>query len=434
MTEYEFGEIIGTGGFGEVLEAKRLEDDWLCAIKRLLSSNDEDDQKRFKREVRMQTQLRHRNVVQIIKYSLEDDPPWFVMPRALFNLKEYLNNNKGEDELWIFYQIAAGLKHAHDNGVIHRDLKPKNVLFFRDQDNRLYVSLSDFGLGRFVSRDSTSLTKTNIPMGTIEYMAPEQYTDAKNVDSKADIYAIGKILYEILTGEVPFPEINYSKVSSKFVYIIQKACQNNPDKRYSNIEEMVNDLVIVTRKEKLLTKPAETIRNEMQLILEEKDFTTLRTKNLARLLLENIGDNVVLNKILPKLPDPILQSLIKNHISTLSTVLEAFDEAVRGHLPFKYCDVVANFYEKVFYWTDSNEVKTMILRRLPKLGFYNNRWYVGEIFSKIVDSLKDLSLILVVKEILESNNSIAYWNKSYLEKYSLPPMIRNIIKNLKPPF
>lgn len=434
MTEYEFGEIIGTGGFGKVLEAKRLEDGWLCAIKILLSSNDEKDKKRFQREVRMQTQLRHRNVVPIIKYSPEDDPPWFVMPRALFNLREHLKNNKGEDELWIFYQIAAGLKHAHDNGVIHRDLKPENVLFFRDQDNQLYVSLSDFGLGRFISRDSPSLTQTNIPMGTIEYMAPEQYTDAKNVDNKTDIYALGKILYEILTDEVPYPEINYSKVSSKFVYIIQKACQKNPDKRYSNIEEMVNDLVIVTRKEKLLTKPAETIRNEMQSILEKKDFTALRTKNLARLLLENIEDNVVLTEILPKLPDPILQSLIENNISILSTVLEAFDEAVNRQLPFEYCDVVANFYKKVFYWTDSDEVRIMILRRLPKLGFYHNRWYVGEVFSKIVDSLKDPSLILVVKEILESNNSIAYWNKPFLEKYSLPSGIRNIIKNLKPIF
>jgi len=430
MAKYQFGDVIGRGGFGEVLEGKRVEDGWQCAIKRLSVSADEEDRKRFYREVRMQAQLRHKNVVPIIGYNLKDDPPWFVMPRALFSLREYLTNHKGENELWIIYEIAAGIGHAHNNGVIHRDLKPENILFFQDQNNQLYVAVGDFGLGRFVTRDSPSLTQTNIRMGTIEYMAPEQYTDAKNVDPRADIYALGKVLYEILTGEIPYPEMDYSKVPRKFIYIIQKACQNNREERYRSIKEMINDLDVITQEERLLTKPAEVIRDEVRAILEEQDFSASKIEKLARLLMENTDDNEVLTRILPELPDPILQSLIKNHISMFTTVFKAYDEAVSGALPFEYCDVVTDFYEKVFFWTDSDEVKVMIIKRLPNLGHSHNRWHVGIVFARIVSKINDPSLILAVKDVLQSDNDMAAWCKEYLDDYSLPSGIREALKKL----
>jgi len=430
MAKYQFGEVIGSGGFGEIFEGKRVEDGWVCAIKKLFVSADEEDKKRFHREVRMQAQLRHKNVVPIIGYNLEDDPPWFVMSRALFNLREYLINRKGESEIWIIYEIAAGISHAHENGVIHRDLKPENVLFLKDQDNQLYVAVSDFGLGRFITRDSPSLTKTHISMGTIEYMAPEQYTDAKNVDHQADIYALGKILYEILTGEVPYPKMDYSKIPRKFVYIIQKSCQDSCDERYRSIKEMINDLAVITQEERLLTKPAEMIRDEARAMLEDQDFTASKIEKLARLLMENTDDNAVLTEILPKLPDPILQSLIENHISILTPVLKVYDEAVSGELPFEYCDIVANFYKKVFFWTDSDEVRVMIIRRLPKLGYLHNRWHVGMVFARIVSKIDDPSLILAVRDILQSDNDMTVWCKNYFDEYSLPSGIRNVLKKL----
>jgi serine/threonine protein kinase len=315
----------------------------------------------------MLAQLRHKNVVPIIEYNLEDNPPWFVMPRALFNLKDYLKNAKSESKIWVFYDIATGISYAHDNGIIHRDLKPENVLFFKDQNNQRYAAVSDFGLGRLVTSDSPLLTKTHERVGTYEYMAPEQYKDPKNVDYRADIYALGKILYEILTGELPYPAIDYLKVPLEFVYIIQKSCQGNPADRYRSVKEMLNDLTIITQNEKLFTKPAEMIRNEMRTMLENQDFTALRTEKLARLFMENTKDNDVLTGILPKLQDPILQSLIKDHTSMMITVLKKYDEAVSGNLPFEYCDIVADYFEKIFISTNSDELKVIIIKRLHKL-------------------------------------------------------------------
>lgn len=114
-------------------------------------------------------------MVPILGVKLDAEPPWFAMPRANMSLRDHLNRHGGDEEsVWIVQEIAHGLQHAHENGVIHRDLKPENVLFFSDEDNEPYVAVSDFGLGRLISRDSPSLTDTNIRMGTVEYMAPEQ--------------------------------------------------------------------------------------------------------------------------------------------------------------------------------------------------------------------------------------------------------------------
>lgn len=428
MAEYEWGEEIGCGGFGKVLKGKRVEDGWACAIKTLLSSADDQDRKRFHREVRMQAKLRHKNVVPIIGYDVRSDPPWFVMPLALFNLREYLKDRKGEEELWIAYQIAAGIMHAHHNGVIHRDLKPENVLFFRAKRNRLFAAVSDFGLGRFISRDSPSVTQTNIRMGTVEYMAPEQYIDAKNADDRADVYAFGKILYEILSGEIPYPHMEYSKIPRKFVYVIQKACQKDPNDRYKTIKEMISDLSMITEEEKLLTKPGKMIRDEVHAMLEEQDFSASRVEVLGRLLMDNVDDNEVLTEIFPKLSDPILKSLVENHSSVFTGVFEAYDEAVSGSLPFEYCDVVADFYEKVFFWTNSHNLKIKILRRLPQLGCSHNRWHVGMVFARIVDKLEDPSLILAVKDVLRSDREVAEWCKDYFESCSLPSELKGLLK------
>lgn len=134
------------------------------------------------------------------------------------------------------------IKHAHMNGIVHRDIKPENILFIKNEDGNLYPAVSDFGLGVLINRDSPSITRSERFLGTYEYVAPEQYRDAKNVDVRADIFSLGKIFYEILTGKTPYPDIEYDKIPSKYHYIIRNACQNDPKKRYNKIEEMINDI------------------------------------------------------------------------------------------------------------------------------------------------------------------------------------------------
>jgi len=427
MGTYHVGKRIGMGASAEVLECRREEDGLTFALKRLIPFCDEEDRRRFRREVRMQAQLRHRNVVPIVAVNVDNDPPWFVMPRAECSLREYLSNHKGEDQVWIIHEIATGLKHAHDNGRIHRDLKPENVLFFRHPSGRMRVAVGDFGLGRFVARDSTTITEKDVSLGTVQYMAPEQHADAKNVDHRADIYALGKILYEVLTGESPYPEMDYSEIPRKFVYIVQKACQGRPDDRYSTVQGMIDDLTVVSREDWLLTKPVKTVLDEMEAILEEQDFTASRVEKLARLLVENTNDNEVLTGVLPTLTEPVLRSLIQNHMPVLITVLKEYDKAVSGPLPFSYCDIAANFYQTIFHWTDSDDLRVMILQRLPRLGYSHNRFHVGDVFAGIVSTLDDPSLLLAVRDILRSDEDMAAWCKFYLEKHSLPSIVAEVL-------
>lgn len=427
MATYQFGNLIGSGGFGEVFEAIRVEDSWKCAAKRLKKDVAQECRTRFLREVRMQAPLRHPNIVRIIGYNLNDEQPWYIMPRALMNLRDYLQGGFVEGRSSLFRQIAEGLQYAHHNNVIHRDLKPENVLLFME-DEALRVRLGDFGIGRFASRDTPPITESYSRMGTREYMAPEQYRNPKDVDRRADIFSLGKIFYEILTGRIPYPELDYTDVPPKYRYIIQKSCQNNPENRYQNVSEVMEDLdIVVTRLDKPLTRVSESIREEIQSILVDLDFGRDRVEHIVKLLLENTDDNEVLTGILPVLPDQILKVILEHFDEAMVPVIHAYDDAVSGTLPFSYCDTVADFYEKVFRWSESLDLKQIVLERLPILGFSHNRWHVGKVFAKVVSELEDPSLILAVRDILKKDSTLAAWCRVYLENHSLAKEIRDLI-------
>jgi eukaryotic-like serine/threonine-protein kinase len=160
MAKYRFGAVIGSGGFGTVKEATRIDDDYRCVVKILNEDADENAVARFKREVRLQSQLNP-----ILGTHLNERPYWYAMPRADGNLRGLLPEI-GDGALDIFVEIARGVEHAHDNGVVHRDLKPDNVLIFREP-GRLRTAVADFGLGKFLHGDSTTLTGSGGMLGTL---------------------------------------------------------------------------------------------------------------------------------------------------------------------------------------------------------------------------------------------------------------------------
>lgn len=188
MARWRFGDRIGSGGFGVVRHATRAEDGESFAAKFVSDEWKDDDEviRRFKREVTLQRNLDHPNVLPVIGANLEASPPWFVMPLRKRSLLDAVNDGLGDDEVVrIFEGILAGMVHAHENGVIHRDLKPENVLLDADGTPQI----SDFGLGKSLISDSSGITKTTIGgMGSIPYMAPEQAIDARSADEGSDIW------------------------------------------------------------------------------------------------------------------------------------------------------------------------------------------------------------------------------------------------------
>lgn len=409
LTDYENCVLIGSGGFGEVFKCKN-NNGQICALKVLKREYHYNNLviKRFQREIRAHSKLVHSNIIPIFEYDV-DSEFYFTMPLASSNLEEYLIN-KNDDDLILFNQVLQAVKHSHDNGIIHRDLKPSNILIGQHD----VPMITDFGLAKFTERDSTTLTGSNEFWGTTMYAAPEQFGQTRDVEKTADIYSLGKILYKITTSQNPYPELDSSIIPSKYQFIIRKACRTNPDDRFQSIDEFIRQLDYVKFR---LIDPVSSVNDEAEKILLDNDFSSSNTADLARILYEHRSNNIILNKSLPNMNEKILKSLIENHNYLVYPVFEAFDEdASSDRLPFDYCDVVADFYKTLYNLTDDYDSQVLVIKRLPQLGSYYNRYHVGHIIGEIVEETDDISLLMELKELFQSNNEVAEWCEEYISR------------------
>ena len=210
---YVLEEVVGQGGMSTVYKAHDSLLERYVALKVLHQQYNEDDDfvERFKREARSVAQLQHPNIVTVIDRGEEDGRQYIVFEFIDGeNLKE-LVVRKGRldvrDALEIAHEIAEGLAFAHENGLIHRDVKPQNVLL--NGDGRAKVT--DFGIARSLDVEH-GVTQTGTILGTSNYLAPEQAT-GQPVDAHTDVYSLGIVLYEMITGELPFPGENFVAIA-----------------------------------------------------------------------------------------------------------------------------------------------------------------------------------------------------------------------------
>ncbi|MFK8004449.1 MAG: serine/threonine protein kinase [Polyangiales bacterium] len=215
---YRLVEPIGAGGMGEVWRGEQITLGRAVAIKILhsvqgapgtpSSSAGSSAEARFRREAELVAKVEHRNVVDIIDFGTEDGVQFLVMPLLSGEtLGERMGRSPRPDlgELVALLRpVLSGLAAIHDAGIVHRDLKPANVFLVRDADG-VVPKLLDFGISREEKQTSgTALTQEGIMMGTPQYMAPEQFESASKVDARADVFSVGAILYEALTGQPPY--------------------------------------------------------------------------------------------------------------------------------------------------------------------------------------------------------------------------------------
>lgn len=243
--QLEVLRLIGSGGMGAVYQARQPELDRLVALKILPADGDEGIQftERFNREARALARLNHPNVVTVYEFGSAGRVNYFLMEFVDgANLRQLARVGRisPREALQIIPQICDALQYAHDEGVVHRDIKPENVLI----DRRGQVKIADFGLARILGSDTdlSRLTLEGQVIGTPHYMAPEQVEDPHAVDHRADIYALGVVFYEMLTGDLPLgkfaPPSRKVQVDVRLDEIVMRALENNPERRYQHASEV----------------------------------------------------------------------------------------------------------------------------------------------------------------------------------------------------
>lgn len=206
---YKIIEVMASGAMGAVFKAERVPVGKLVAIKFLHASfaNDSEFQARFERETRVMAKLDHPNCVSVLDFGVWEGAPYLVMDFVDgTTLRARLDQGPLPPlkALAIARQVLAGLAHAHQQDVFHRDVKPANIMISEEIGHGERVRILDFGLARLQGNVGRDATQTNMVVGTPNYMAPEQTLPGMAIDARTDLYAVGVVLYEMIVGERPF--------------------------------------------------------------------------------------------------------------------------------------------------------------------------------------------------------------------------------------
>jgi serine/threonine-protein kinase len=266
--KYRIDRFLGEGGMAQVYRATHLGIEKIVVIKIMFGNlpSMKNSLKRFEQECKLTAKLNHPNVVSVFDSgTLGGKRPYLVM--------EYIDGESLRDKMFredklstkialeILIQMCSGLSEAHSHGIVHRDLKPENIMLRKQADRPDWVKIVDFGIA-YLKQGGLKLTATGVAVGTVDYMSPEYLSD-KPVDHRADIYALGIILFELITGKCPFEAENAEAVMAKHLFsnahpisnlckdikpgslvdqIIEKALQKEPNNRYQTTQAMKADL------------------------------------------------------------------------------------------------------------------------------------------------------------------------------------------------
>ncbi len=333
------------------------------------------------------------------------------MPLAESNLEAEIEAGRAGDGEWIvpvFSALLEGMAHAHkcESPVLHRDLKPLNILFVNG-----IPKVTDFGLGKRLDPEATALTRTDVGMGTEPYMAPEQFDNAKAVGPQADVYALGKILWQMLTGDVPeILHVDAQAVPARYRYFIERCCRRDPAERYANAAEALENFRRLAVNPQVVDPPIDTAEKLLAAWDGASQDDRLRTaRDLDEHLQRSSSEYELYFKVVPRLPAGLIDLYMDQIPAGFASMLRAYDRHISGSLPFAYCDRVADLYQRIFSRTADLELQRLTLARLLQMGSAHNRWYVGEVVGRLLGAIEDVSTAMIAAEVVHQHPDSARW-------------------------
>jgi len=442
---YEIVKNIGEGGMANVFLASDTILNRNVAIKILRGdlSNDDKFVRRFQREALSASSLDHLNVVKMYDVG-EDDGNYYIVMEYVngLTLKKLIKKRGAlsvPEAIDIMLQLTSGLAHAHDAYIIHRDIKPQNILIMDDG----LVKITDFGIA--MAMNSTQLTQTNSVMGSVHYLPPEQATGTGST-IKSDIYSLGILLYELLSGKIPFkgenaveialkqlrdeiPSIRKfdSKIPQCVENVIIKATAKNPKNRYKDAHQMNEDLKTILNEERKEEEKHVYEYPEQDLEITKK-FNPIsdveKDKKISKKMKKNNSD--IINKVLLSL------GIILTLLVIGATAIFLFGPSLVGTKEFEIPDVSGmteqtaekalkdlNFEiaEDYLFINDEEIKKDLIVKSLPSSGLYRKEGtvvtlyksigskkvvledYAGKSYSEVKSDLEAMDLIVLIEKI-----------------------------------
>lgn len=387
---------------------------------------DEEAVRRFRRGVALQKRLLHANILPILDDDLEASPPFYVMPLAEGTLEEAARKGLSEKQVDdIFTAILAGVAHAHEKGVLHRDLKPANVMM----TNGLIPRISDFGLGRSVTSASTNrATSTNAGAGSFLYTAPEQWRDLRSADERADIYSLGKVLHEMVTGDTPwiYPD---SQIPAKYEYFIDKCTATRPEERYQSIADVRSAFEQVRAGVQRPEAPREVLdqlADDWKELPEGEDVGALRA--IDELFERQRDSSAFYRDAVPRIPDAILKEYMSALPGDFRRTITKYDEYVSGGLDFAYCDVVADLYSRIYADATDLRLKRLLLSRLIDIGGSHNRFHVGQVVAALLVGIDSTAEVMMAVDVIKAQSTYAAFFWDYVKDLRLAEPIERALR------
>lgn len=405
--KYTLLEEIGKGGMGKVFRAEK--NGTIFALKVCLDDG-EDDTKRFKREVRLMSNIKHKNVIEVLDSNLDYEFPYFIMPLCKYSLDAIIPNLKDDVKvsLKLLLDVCKGINAIHLSKIIHRDIKPKNILISLDG----VIKVSDLGLGKFVLRDSSVITLSNQYMGTEGYIPTEFYKrgGTKNADIRSDIFQLGKTIYNILTNSNP-ALIESDILPGGLLYIIKKCIADSPDNRYQNISELETAISNYLLSLEPKANPINYFKDLINIALENLKSKTYNKENvegiIASIYTFRDSPEGLFNRF-NEIPLKILEIISSNFEHEAIQLVELYSENTIKHfkenrIDFSDADSVSDITNAFFQSSKNLTIRLKSLELVLFAATYCNRYYGMDTFDNMLQAIKDNETATAVADMLRNN-------------------------------